>query len=174
MNYFLTIKDSDIFENPSEEPQEYIVRPTSKGIVFDDEGNIALLSIRDHVGFPGGGVEEGETFEEAFIRECDEEIGCAVDIISTIGKARQYRAKDAKQYEFVYFIAKVVGEIGVPSTSQDDEVGIKVIWLSKEKTGEILERQIKDIPENEYARQFNFRTHVAAFKKYLELDTKNN
>lgn len=174
MNYFLTIKDSDIFENPTEEPQEYMVRPTSKGIVFDNEGNIALLSIRDRVGFPGGGVEEGETFEEAFIRECDEEIGCAVGIISTIGKARQYRAKDAKQYEFVYFIAKVVGEKGVPSTSQDDEVGIKVIWLSKEKTGEILEIQIKDIPENEYARQFNFRTHVAAFKKYLELDTKNN
>ncbi len=174
MNYFLSIKDSDIFENPTVEPSEYKLRPTAKGIVLDGDGNIALLSIRDQVGFPGGGVEEGETFEEAFIRECDEEIGCAVGIISTIGKAKQYRAKDVKQYEFVYFIAKVIGEKGVPSTSQDDELGIKVIWLSKEKAGEILERQIKDIPENEYARQFNFRTHLAAFKKYLELDIKNN
>lgn len=169
MEQFLVLRDSDIFDNPLPEPEEYIVRPTVKGVVIDEEGNIGLLSIREQVGFPGGGVELGETFEEAFIRECDEEIGCLVEIVSTIGKAKQYRAKDGKEYDLIYFVAKVVGEKGSPSTSQDDELGVQVVWFSEEKTKEILEKQIDEIEEFEYARQFNFRTHLAAFKKYLEV-----
>ena len=57
MDYFLITKDVDFFENPVAEPVEYRVRPTAKGIVIDDEGNIALLSNGEHSLFPGGGVD---------------------------------------------------------------------------------------------------------------------
>ncbi len=169
MQLFSIIKDSDIFENPTPEPLEYTIRPTAKGFVFDSDGNIALLAIREGYGLPGGGVETGETFEEAFVRECQEEIGCDVEIISIIGSAEQYRAKDAKKYMFVYFVAKVVGEKGTPTTSQNDEHGIEIVWFSKEKTKDVLEKQLQEIPESEYVRWFNFRTHLSAFKKFLEM-----
>ena len=42
MDYFSIIKDSDIFEYPTEEPLEYSIRPTAKGIVIDSDGNIGL------------------------------------------------------------------------------------------------------------------------------------
>jgi len=31
-------------------------------------------------GLPGGGVDPGETLHETLLRECEEELGCAVDI----------------------------------------------------------------------------------------------
>lgn len=85
MEYFHSIKDSDIFENPTPEPEEYVSRPTVKGIVVDSEGRIAFLSNGEHSLFPGGGVEKGESLEYAFIRECKEEIGCGVKITSSLG-----------------------------------------------------------------------------------------
>lgn len=165
MKPFSILRDSDIFENPVTEPTEYKVRPTAKGFVFDNENNITLLSVRDHYGLPGGGVEGKETFEEAFIRECHEEIGCTVEILSTIGTAEQYRAEDAKKYELTYFIAKVVGEKSIPTSIQDDELGITVVWFSKEKTKEVLEKQIHVIPKDDYPANFNLRTHLAAFNE---------
>lgn len=168
MDTFLILRDSDIFENPLPEPKEYVARPTAKGVVLDGEGNVAILSVGDHIGLPGGGVESGETYKEAFIRECDEEIGCKVKILSTIGKAEQYRARDAQKYELVYFVAQVIGEKGKPSSQQVDEQDIEVLWLSSKKVLEMFEKQIHNIPEDKYVRQFNLRTHLAAFKKFLE------
>lgn len=165
MKLFSTLHDSDIFDDPVIEPIEYKVRPTAKGFVFDNEGNIALLSVRDHYGLPGGGVESEETFEEAFIRECKEEMGCVVEILSPVGTAEQYRAEDAKKYELTYFTAKVVGEKSIPTSTQDDESGIVVVWFSKEKTKQVLEQQLYTIPENDYPAQFNLRTHLAAYNE---------
>lgn len=139
MNYFLTIKDSDIFENPVEEPAEYKVRPTAKGVVIDGEGKITLLSNGEHSLFPGGGVEDGESFEEAFIRECKEEIGCDVEIISHLGEALQSRAKSATTYNVHFFVGRVVGEKGAPTTTELGELACTISWLTPDEILRVLE-----------------------------------
>ncbi len=58
------------------------LRPTARAIVFDSHHRVLLLK---HVGeseelpavwvTPGGGVEDGESFEEAVVRELWEEVG---------------------------------------------------------------------------------------------------
>ena len=169
MEYFHSIKDSDIFPNPYAEPESYTDRPTVKGFVLDMDNKIALIwhPTEEYGLLPGGGIEEGETAEAAFIRECKEEIGCDVEILSKVGVAVQYRAKDGRRFETHFYIAKVVGEKGLPTTTQEDELSIVTRWMSEDELKTQLEEQITFTSPEWYQRQFNSHTHHAAFKKYL-------
>lgn len=167
MYYFSSIKDADVFENPALEVGEYTLRPTAKGIVLDSDGNIALLSNGEHSLFPGGGVEEGETYEEAFIRECKEEIGCDVGVLYSIGDAAHFRAVSMKKYETRFFVAKVLGEKGSPTSTAPGELACTISWLAEHEILKILEEQLPYIRIDDYAAHFNCPTHLEAFKKYL-------
>jgi ADP-ribose pyrophosphatase YjhB (NUDIX family) len=168
MEYFHSIKDSDIFENPEAEPENYTDRLTVKGLVFNNENKIALLwHPTEHYGlFPGGGIELDETEEEAFIRECKEKIGCDVVIESKIGTGVQYRAKDGRKFTIHFFVARVVGEIGKPTTTQEDELSIQTKWLTESELREQLNDQTLFKHPEWYQRQFNSHSHYAALQKY--------
>ncbi|MFA5132433.1 MAG: NUDIX domain-containing protein [Candidatus Paceibacterota bacterium] len=168
MEYFSIIKDSDIFENPLPEPEGYTSRPTVKGIVSDADGAISVLTIHGRSLFPGGGVEDGETFEEAFVRECKEEIGCDIKIISSLGSALEFRNKDAKKYEVHFFVAHVIGEKGIPTTTQENEQGVTIEWLSKEIISTRLATQEATLAQDVYMPYFATRTHFSALQKFLE------
>jgi 8-oxo-dGTP pyrophosphatase MutT (NUDIX family) len=63
--------------------QTPIWRPTARILVADPEGRVLLFSAREADGerwwfTPGGGVNRGETVEEAAVRELFEETGFAV------------------------------------------------------------------------------------------------
>lgn len=170
MEAVATLRDADIFETPIAEPKEYIIRPTSKGIVIDSDGKIALLSTRGHGLFPGGGIEEGETPEVAFVRECKEEIGCDIEILKYLGQFDQFRARDRKKYEVYFYVAKVMGDKGAPTTTSPGELKCILTWEIEANLLSILESQISHIPLDEYLSQFNCRTHLLAFKKFLKIN----
>lgn len=56
-----------------------LIRPSVRGIIIKD-GKIAMVhSLKyDYYKFPGGGIESGETMEQALIREVAEESGLQV------------------------------------------------------------------------------------------------
>ena len=170
MEYFSVVKDSDIFEEESGEinESEYALRPTVKGLVLDADGNICVYTIHGRSLFPGGGIEGDETPEQAFMRECKEEIGCDVKIISVLGKANEYRKRPGKKYDITFFIAEVIGEKGTPTTTQIDELGIKIEWLPAEKIYSILENQIHTLAKDVYMPYFACRTHLAAIREYIK------
>jgi 8-oxo-dGTP pyrophosphatase MutT (NUDIX family) len=168
------IRDEDIFDDVGKEPKFYTSRKTAKGIIFDDEGNIALLSVRGHVLFPGGGVKKRETLEQALIRECKEEIGCNIVPAFYIGRFDQYRAKTAKRYEVHFFAAFVLGEKGSPTTAQKDELDCTIIWEDKEKVTILLEEQFENKEDDDYSLQFNVRTHKEAYDAFLLAQREKN
>ena len=120
-------------ENVSEiEASEYKVRNAARAIVFDNDGMVALLNAtKEHYyKLPGGGIEKGEDNETALKRECNEEIGCDIKIIKELGSTLEYRKKyNLKQTSYCY-IAKLVGEKGVPHLEQDEiNEGFETVWL---------------------------------------------
>lgn len=166
MTPLLILQDADIFpdavrlEKFSEDAK---VRATVKVALFDDDGKIALVGTRYWL-LPGGGVEEGETREEAVQRECLEEVGCAVQDIIEKAVTDEYRArrtkKDKRQITYFY-TAKLKGKKGTPTTTQEDEQGIKVDWRPLGDALNLLRSEKESIPFESYNSCFNVRTHLA-------------
>ena len=120
-------------ENVSDnEADKFAVRKAARAVVFDKDGLVALLhATKNHYyKLPGGGIEPGETNEEALKRECKEEIGCDIEIAGELGFTVEYRKKyNLNQTSFCY-IAKVVGEKGVPQLEPDEIAeGFETVWL---------------------------------------------
>lgn len=82
------------------------------GIILIHEGKLALIERykqgRHYFAFPGGGVDEGETDEQAAVREAEEELGIRVKIIQKAATILRTGRRDQ-----VYFVVEWVdGEFG--------------------------------------------------------------
>lgn len=111
------------------------------GIVLIQDGKVALIERHragvDYFVFPGGGADEGETPEQAAMREAKEELGIEVAIKQKIAEI-QYGQKSRQ----VYFLAEQVGgqfgtgtgEEYTESDPNNPEEGIYIpIWMPIEK-----------------------------------------
>ena len=68
-------------------------RVSSRGIIFYNGNLVTIHRIKEKDGkreeyyvFPGGGVQENETIEEAVIREIKEEVGIEVNVLKRVSK----------------------------------------------------------------------------------------
>jgi ADP-ribose pyrophosphatase YjhB (NUDIX family) len=115
-----------------EEVVTYAVREAARAVVVDSAGKVALLHVSQvhYYKLPGGGLEGDEDRLAALSRECQEEIGCDVDVIGEIGMIVEYRKIfTLKQISYCYF-ARVKGEKGTPHFMPDEmEEGFEVVWL---------------------------------------------
>ena len=58
-------------------------RMSAHAVIVNEQHQVLLLKANyaDHAwGLPGGGLDMGETIHQALLRECQEELGCAVDV----------------------------------------------------------------------------------------------
>lgn len=129
-------------ENVSEEElKAYGTREAARAVVLDKENNVALLHATktDYYKLPGGGLDDDTDKIVALKRECQEEIGCDVEVLGEIGLVNEWRKFCAlHQISYCYF-AKVVGEKGTPDfTESEIAEGFEVVWLPYNKALDIL------------------------------------
>lgn len=137
----LEIKDIDF--DPAyimSDVSQYNLRTAARGLVVS--GNkLALLFVSkfNYYKLPGGGIEQGESIEQAFIREVMEEVGCKVNNVKQYGKIIEYRDQfNLKQISYV-LTGEVVGEIGSNNLepSEIDE-GFELDWVPIESAIEVI------------------------------------
>lgn len=94
------------------------VRPSVRGIIIHD-GKVAMVhSLKyDYYKFPGGGIEDGESLEEALLREVAEESGLQVILPSIREYGLVHRVqKGQKEAKFIqdnyYFLCEVEEKVG--------------------------------------------------------------
>ena len=107
------------------------------GIVLIKENKVALIERHraglDYFVFPGGGVDEGETPEQAAIRETMEELGIEVVIKQKVAEINL----GPKSRQIYFLVEHVSGEFGTgtgeeftDSDPNDPDEGIYVpIWM---------------------------------------------
>jgi ADP-ribose pyrophosphatase YjhB (NUDIX family) len=130
-------------ENVSEqEAKNYPVREAARAIVLDSENNIALLYVgnKNYYKLPGGGLEGDEDKMIALQRECEEEIGCNVEVTGEVGMIVEYRKFcTLKQISYCY-LAKVKGEKGRPNfTGEEVTDNFSELWVPLEKALELMQ-----------------------------------
>ncbi|MYV62899.1 NUDIX domain-containing protein [Streptomyces sp. SID4931] len=95
------------------------------GAVVIRDGAVLLIRFEEDGGsqyeIPGGGVEEGETPEEAALRELGEETGLG----GTVGPRIARVWKDGRHEH--YFLVAATGEVGPPETL--DNYGGTPVWV---------------------------------------------
>ena len=95
-------------------------REIARGVIFNDKKEVAILKVfsqdrfgtRDCYELPGGGVEKGETFEQAFVREMLEETGYEVEVISPIATVIDYYNLIGRENHNHYFLCKCKKYVG--------------------------------------------------------------
>lgn len=80
-----------------------------KAMIFHG-GRLLLLQKKDKEGlhpweFPGGGVQPGEDFETALLREVQEETGLSIKLLSVSG-TWTYRRDEHQQLDGIIFVAE--------------------------------------------------------------------
>ncbi|MFA7302716.1 MAG: NUDIX domain-containing protein, partial [Candidatus Paceibacterota bacterium] len=97
---------------------------------------------------PGGGIEEGEDHETALRRECEEEIGCDVEVLGEIGMLVEYRKMFTLTQRSYCYLARVKGSKGVPHLEAGEiEDGFKEVWLTYDDAERAMTESVATNPE---------------------------
>lgn len=90
------------------------MRTSVRAIIPFKEGLILIHRVRkengqvlDYYVFPGGGLEEDESFEECLVRELQEEIGIDIKVAKQL-----YKVVNMDRIELFYLCQYIKGEIG--------------------------------------------------------------
>lgn len=116
-------------------------RRTVRTILKNEEDKIALMYMAKYKVylFPGGGIEEGESLEEALRREILEETGCTCKIIKELGYIYENRgALDYTQESYYYITEKIGEQVDLKLTKDEEENITSYNWYTVEEAHECL------------------------------------
>lgn len=174
-NLIAIIKDSDIgyeniiLNNP-------VTRYASRGIVYNKENKIAIFNKvnKNEFKLPGGGLEKGETFKEAFIREVKEETGCLLNSIREIGYVEEHKShSNFKQISKVFIGQCVNLNIDLNLTDKEEDEGGKVVWMEIEEALDSMKNSLGNLKASKYEDLYITKFIVSRDIKILEY-YKNN
>ena len=118
----------------------YKLRKAARALVFNTKGEIALMNVSNHSYYklPGGGIEFGETVQQALVREIIQEVGATVDVVGEIGTIIEFRNEHTLIQISYCFVTKVkkLGKNSLDSGELAD--GFKVEWHTIDKAIELL------------------------------------
>jgi isopentenyl-diphosphate delta-isomerase type 1 len=149
---FVDVNDEPIGAGSKEEARENGIRHRiSKVFLVNTNGDVLLQKRADHLALePGlwavsaaGHIDEGETYEDAAIRELKEELGVTNLSLTEIGY--YYQEEDGEQVRKRFnriYVGKYDGEV----TPNPEEVS-EVKWISKTELNDLTEKRPEEFTQ---------------------------
>lgn len=107
------------------EVEAWVMRESAYGLVEDDLGRLAIVRTSQGMFLPGGGIEAGETPEEAITREALKECGLVIRLGVWAARAVQFVYSERERTHFEKrstFIGGAVDGWGVAPREADHEL----------------------------------------------------
>jgi 8-oxo-dGTP diphosphatase len=146
------------------EAATYQKREAVRAIVKDADGNVAVFHAtkNGYYKLPGGGIDAGESREQALHRECLEEIGCAIEITGEVGMIIEYRKKYGLHQTSYCYTADLIGEKGIPQMMPDEiEEGFRPEWMP-------IDQAIIAVRDGDKGRTYESQYMIARDTLFLE------
>lgn len=140
MKLLQTINENDF------EPEGYVIRKVVRCVILDESANNVLFFGNLLV---GGGVEEGESDEDAMHREAMEEVGAKIEIIRPLGEVISFRDYIQKKYIVHGYLCRQIGDFREPTTQDPEEHGEKRSWVNIKDGIQKLESEIAALIKEE-------------------------
>src|SRR5262249_17781702 len=104
------------------EGHTFHMRRAVYAVIRDSKGRVAAVRSRGNLFLPGGGIEGGETPEQALVREVEEECAQRLHIAGKIGEALQYFYAPSEHTYFAMhaifyagaFLGQTPGQVALP------------------------------------------------------------
>ena len=107
-------------------------RDSAGCICFDPDGRVLLIRYYSHYSFPKGHIENGETREEAAVRETEEESGIKAEVVAPPVAVPSQRKGDERT---VWFFPSLYVS-GEPRGQSGETDG--ALWVSEKEAGSLL------------------------------------
>jgi ADP-ribose pyrophosphatase YjhB (NUDIX family) len=147
--------------------ETFELRKSARAILVREDGMIAIQYLENHFfhKLPGGGVEAGESIEEALKREIREEVGCDSEITGEIGIVLEFRNEHKLLHMSYCYITYIRGDITETNLEQAEiDEGMVTLWMKPE---EALAKMNTDVP-NIYQGKFILEREITFLREYVK------
>jgi 8-oxo-dGTP pyrophosphatase MutT (NUDIX family) len=133
-------------QNLDKEKVNMNYRIAVRAIIFKDNDLLMVHTNKGDYKLPGGGVNSGESYEEALKREVSEETGYILDSVSDkVGviierKADEYEESSVFEMSSHYYICEISNSTTIQQLDDyEAELDFRPVWISVDKAIEINE-----------------------------------
>lgn len=142
MRQIKVITDYDCIDGEPHQLHE-VSRRAARGVLFDQEGLVAMMELTtlELIKLPGGGIDDGEEPETAFLREVQEETGYQAVILQSLGYIDEHKFRNLflqRSYCYTASLASSKGETSL--TSDERQLGMQVSWMKPDEAVETIRR----------------------------------